>query len=464
MAKVPKRRVYVLEGKSEEEIAMAMAVTSRSPEPFDKILSQVDSKRSAGFLEKFYITYGHGSIADTAFIHIALENISQLAIKALENSRLAAYQEKSTRYQIMDRIHTVEPDKIRKSKHHKLFNEAINSFFDLYEDFVSILLDSARKNNKRKKGESEGAFENRIRIPVIDRCRLILPAAVMGNVGMTMSGREVEYTIAKLLSHSLEEAKELGEDIKNVAIKKLPILVKFADPIAYQIKQEKDLALEAQKMLGKKAGVDEKNVRLVQYDRDALERVIIASLERFSHQPYKEIERRVAKMSRRQKERLFDKIIGKRSKRHDKPLRELEATLYTFDVVCDFGAFRDLQRHRMVTQTVQPLSTYLGYVEPKNLDETGQKERYHQVMELADKAYREIAKDYPQEAQYIVPMAYRRRFIFHMNLREAIYIIELRSRPAGHISYRRVCWDMWREINRVHPYFAKYIKVDFSEV
>ena len=128
--KSPKRRVYVLEGKTEEEIAMAMAVTSRSPEPFDKILKQTDAAKSSKFLEKFYINYGHGSIADTAFIHIAIENISQLAIKALENSRLAAYQEKSTRYQILSREFTVEPDEIASSKFHKLYQETITELYN----------------------------------------------------------------------------------------------------------------------------------------------------------------------------------------------------------------------------------------------------------------------------------------------------------------------------------------------
>jgi len=464
MPNLPKRRVYVLEGKSEEEIAMAMAVTSRSPEPFDKILSQTDSKRSANFLEKFYITYGHGSIADTAFIHIAIENISQLAVKALEDTRLAAYQEKSTRYQIIDRLNVAEPDEIKKSKYHKRYQEVVNSVFDLYDAFVETLLGLAREKNKRKKGESEAAYENRIRVPVIDRCRLVLPAATLCNVGATMSGRSIEYTIAKLLSHPLSEVKSLGEEIKKVAIKKLPILVKYTDPIKYKVAQEKILLSEARKILGPKRLVDNKFVCLVQYDRNALDRVLAAVLERFSNQPYYFITKNLKRMSQKKKAKLFDTVIGDRKLRHDKPLRELEETAYTFDVVCDFGAFKDLQRHRMTAQTIQPFTTHLGYVEPLNLDETGMVKEYHKVMRLADEAYRKIAKDYPLEAQYIIPMAYRRRFLFHMNLREALYIIELRSRPQGHISYRRVVWDMWREINRVHPYFAKHIKVDFSEV
>ena len=462
--KKPKRRVYVLDGKTEENIAMAMAVTSRSPEPFDKILSQIDEKKSSNFLEKFYISYGHGSIADTAFIHIAIENISQIAVKALENTRLAAYQEKSTRYQIITRENTVEPKEIADSKSHKLYCETIDLLYDLYDKFVEVLLDQARKTDKRKENESEGTYENRIRIPVIDRCRLIMPTAVICNVGMTMSGRSIEYTIAKLVSSPLSEVRDLGQEIRKVAIKKLPILVKFSDPIKYQIKLEKQLEGDTQKLLGKKVKTHPKlkPVDLVAHDKDALERVICASMERFSGVSYKEIKGKIKKLSQLKKVKFFDTVMGSRKERHDKPLRELESTSYTFDIVCDFGAFKDLQRHRITMQTIQPLTTALGYEEPINLEETGMAEEYRDVMKKAAKAYETIAQKYPDEAQYIVPMAYRRRFLFHMNLREATYIIELRSRPQGHISYRRIAWQMWDEINRVHPYFAKHIKVDFT--
>jgi len=459
-----KRRIYVLEGKPEEDIAMAMAVTSRSPLPFDEILAQTDSEKSGKFLEKFYITYGHGSIADTAFIHIALENISQLAIKAIENTRLAAYQEKSTRYQIMDRHHIVEPKELKNSPHHQLYKETIAMLFDLYEDFVKVLLEKARAKEVRGEKESEGAYENRIRIPVIDRCRLILPASVMGNVGLTMSGRSIEYTIAKLLSSPLSEAREIGKEIKKVAKKSLPILVQFADPIEYLTNLEDDLGKycsRATKELGAKRQ-DTKRVRLAKYDKDALDRVVLGVLERFTNRSYRDLQAVVKQMTQAEKEKIFDKAIGKRAMRHDKPLRELELTDYSFDIVCDYGAFRDLQRHRLCTQTLQSLSTDLGYEEPLNLEETGMAKRYHEVMAKVDTAYRKIKKDLPVEAQYVVPMAYKKRTLFHMNLREALYLIELRSRPLGHISYRRVASDMWDEINKVHPYFAKHIKVDKS--
>jgi len=444
---------------------MAMAVTSRSPLPFDEILSQIDSKKSGNFLEKFYINYGHGSIADTAFIHIAIENISQIAVKALENTRLAAYQEKSTRYQIMDRRHIVEPSEIKKSQYHKIYLEIINGLFDLYEEFVKILLSNARKNIKRGKDESESAYENRIRIPVIDRCRLILPTAVMCNVGLTMSGRSIEYTIAKLLSSQLSEVRALGQEIKKVANNNLPILVKYSDPIDYLIRQEKSLQKLGKGIIGKRILPHPRGkfVELVEYDGNALGKVLSATLLRFSGRSYAEIKKVVGKMSRKEKEELFDKIIGNRKQRHDKPLRELEATHYTFDIVCDYGAFKDLQRHRMTTQTLQPFTTSLGYVEPMNLAETGKVKEYHALMKKVEKVYKVISKKFPLEAQYLIPMAYRKRTLFNMNLREAIYLIELRSRPQGHISYRRVSWEMWDQINKVHPYFAKHINVNKSQ-
>ena len=459
--KIVKRRVYVLSGKTEEDIAMAMAVTSRSPLPFDEILKGIDKDRSSKFLEKFYISYGHGSIADTAMVHIAMENVSQIAIKALEDTRLAAYQEKSTRYQIIDRNHAVYPSELEGGDL-KIYQETINELFDVYEEMVNILLESARRKVKKNKEESEGAYENRIRIPVIDRCRLLLPAATMGNVGFTMSGRSIEYTIAKMLSSNLMEVKELAQEIKSVAIKQLPILVKYADPISYLVAQKKSMKDLAQKMRYKKSS-PKVGVKLLHYDRDALERVISASIYRFSDSDYRDIYKSVKKMSMRKKEKLFDQIIGERKQRHDKPFRELEDTTYTFEIVCDYGAFRDLQRHRMTVQTIPELNINLGFIEPDGLAETGIRDKYRVVMAKAKTAYEQISKKNLEAAQYIVPMAYNRRFLFQMNLREALYIIELRSRPQGHISYRRIAWQMWDQINKVHPYFAKHIKVNRSD-
>lgn len=459
MAKI-KRRVYTLSGKSEESIAMAMAVTSRSPLPFDEILSGIDEDKSSKFLEKFYITYGHGSIADSAVVHIAMENISQIAIKALEDTRLAAYQEKSTRYQILDREHTVEPEEIKKSKHRELYNETLDKLFGLYDEMVGVLLEDAREKDPIKKGEKKGAYENRIRIPVIDRCRLLLPAATMGNVAMTMSGRSIEYTIAKMLSSDIKEVKDLALDIKRQAQKELPILVKYSDPIKYLMEQKKRIAKLAERLDREKRTKNETGAYLAKYDKDALERVLIGAFYRLSGQSYYSIKKQIKSMSQRRKEKLFDEIIGNRHKRHDKPIRELELTDYTFEIICDYGAFRDLQRHRMTVQTIPPLTTSLGYIKPDGIDRTGLEKKYEEVMEAAGETYKKIAKDLPEIAQYVVPMAYKRRFIFHMNLREAFYLIELRSRPAGHISYRRISWQMWDEINKVHPYFAKHIKVD----
>jgi thymidylate synthase ThyX len=229
---------------------------------------------------------------------------------------------------------------------------------------------------------------------------------------------------------------------------------------------EKKLTVVSEKIVGKSISGHPKNkmVDMVEYDKNALDRVLIASLLRFSQKSYQEIKNKVKSLSQSEKEKLFDKIIGERKQRHDKPLRELETTNYTFDILCDFGAYRDLQRHRMLTQTAELLNTGLGYVEPKNLAETGMVKEYHTLMKSVDNAYKKIIKDRPYEAQYIVPMAFRRRFLFHLNLREAFYLIELRSRPQGHISYRRISYQIWQEINRVHPYFAKHIKIDTTDL
>jgi thymidylate synthase ThyX len=458
------RKIYVLKGRPEEDIAMAMAMSSRSPESFKKNLAGINEARSSGFLEKFYITYGHGSIADTAFIHLALENISNIATKAVENTRLAAFQEKSTRYQIIDREHVYYPKNILNSPYKKDYRRLIDLLFDTYDEMVRKMMDLVKQEVPQKTGENKLAYEHRIRIQVIDQCRYLLPAATLANVGATFSGRSIEYTIAKLRSHPLREIQEIGKELRTVVLRELPTLVKFADESEYIINTEESMRRLTNRLVGRKNNNDPRNkdVRLVSYDKDALEKIASSILIRYSGLPWLEIEKRLKKMSRKEKISIIDRSIAGRHGRHDKPLREFENTYYLFDIVCDYGAYRDLQRHRILTQTSQLLTTDLGYCQPTRIKEIDFEEKFGFVMDQAAKVYKKIARVMPLEAQYVVPFAYKKRTLFGMNLRELIYLIELRSQPTGHISYRRIVQEMWRQVNRIHPYFTKHIMVNMS--
>ncbi len=167
-------------------------------------------------------------------------------------------------------------------------------------------------------------------------------------------------------------------------------------------------------------------------------------------------------MEQAEKERVFDEFM-KRMGKHDMPMRELEHAHYTFDILVDYGAFRDIQRHRMATQTNQTLTTANGYDMPPEIAAIGCEKRFRQAMEAASDAFGKISERFPKEAQYVVPLAYRKRTLFTWNLRELYHFIRLRSSKEGHISYRRVAWELYKEVKRVHPLLAKYIKVDMEE-
>jgi len=206
----------------------------------------------------------------------------------------------------------------------------------------------------------------------------------------------------------------------------------------------------------------EKPVMLAEYDKDAENKVIASIIYKYSHQPYAQIMKKVKGMEKEEKELIFDEYM-KRMAAHDAPMRELEHAYYTFDILVDYGAFRDIQRHRICTQTNQSLTPAEGYEIPQEIAGIGFEHKFRRAMDVAGEAFEKISQDFPKEAQYVIPLAYRKRTLFTWNLRELYHFVKLRSSKEGHISYRKVAWDVYNEVKRVHPLLAKYIQVDLSE-
>jgi thymidylate synthase ThyX len=203
-------------------------------------------------------------------------------------------------------------------------------------------------------------------------------------------------------------------------------------------------------------------VKLVRYPEDAEEQLVAAILYGYTNRPMTQVLEKVRKFGQEERERVIDEYLKRRGK-HDQPLRALEHLYYTFDILVDYGAFRDIHRHRMATQTRQDLTVAHGYETPEELVRYGLKDTFDRCMEWATEAYTQIAKDSPLEAQYIVPLAYRIRVLFAWNLRELHHFIQLRSAKQGHISYRRIAQQVFKELEKVQPLLARYILVDFSE-
>ena len=285
------RDIYLLNPKelSPEVIAVAFAKTSRSPESFREIAAGLTDEKSAEFHDKWVVGYGHASVAEHAVLHLALENVSRLAIEAIESNRLASYTEKSTRYQVFDRDAYYTPSNIAASRYAGLYRDTIHLLFDTYFASIEPVRAVILKKYPRHEGENEKKYEGRIRSKWIDNCRYLLPTATLANVGMTANARVLEHAISKLMSHPLEEVREIGAEMKCVAQDEVPTLVKYANRSEYLARQMQNPAgaLHSSESRRDAAPFEVRNeqaqpeaVKLVDYDQDAEIKVVAACLYR----------------------------------------------------------------------------------------------------------------------------------------------------------------------------------------
>ena len=483
-----KRQIYLLSPKklSPEIIAVAFAKTSRSPESFQKIADELSDESSAKFNEKWVVGYGHASVAEHAVLHIAIENVSRLAVECIESNRLASYTEKSTRYQrwgpddyfVQLTLPTVEeavstnyqklgPDDFfipPELENHKKLRESYfntcNLLFDTYRRSLNSVKAWVEKQNPCRLDESEAGYNNRIRSQYVDSCRFLLPAASLANLGLTANARVLEHAISKMLSHPLAEVRQVGEEVKCVAQAEVPTLVKYAQEIPYLVETAKELtqsALSSQPGTNHEAaGIGPEWCRLIDFDPDGETRVLAAALYRFGAMSFSQAVEQLHNMDPEARVDLANSLLGHMDE-HDTPMRELEHTAYTFELLLDQGGYAELKRHRMMTQTPQALTAYLGYAVPRRIVEAGFKAPFCGAMEAAAETYAKLAGWNPAIASYIVPNGFNRRVLFTVNLREAFVFCQLRSAANAHFSMRRVAECMAEQIRHVHPLLAKYM-------
>jgi thymidylate synthase ThyX len=458
------RDIYLLNPKelSPEVIAVAFAKTSRSPESFRDIAAELSDEKSAEFHEKWVVGYGHASVAEHAVLHLALENVSRLAIEAIESNRLASYTEKSTRYQIFDRDAFFTPPIIAESPHASLYADTLHLLFDTYFDSIEPVRQVILRKYPRRDGEAEKRYEGRIRSKWIDNCRYLLPTATLANVGMTANARVLEHAITKLLSHPLEEARAIGAEMKQVAQSEVPTLVKYAGRSDYRFttaQRISDLGPKSRVFPPDTSPRSIEAATLIDYDGDAVTRVAAACLYALSRADYARTLDHVRALPAAEQAAIIQAALQERGD-FDAPLRELEHTTCTFDCVMDQGAYFDVKRHRIMTQTPQPLGIQLGYTVPQAFVEAGFADRYRRALEAAAAVYRTLAAQYPHEAAYVVPNAFNRRVLLTMNLRELFHFTQLRGGPNGHFAYRRVAMKLYEIARKVYPIFAPFMRCD----
>lgn len=457
------RRIYLLDSKklSPETIAVAFAKTSRSPKSFDKIADELSDERSADFHEKWVVGYGHSSVAEHAVLHIAIENISRLAVECLESNRLASYTEKSSRYQIWDEGHFFIPEEIQGTDIEDKYLETCKLLFKDYQTALGKVKKYFSEINPRKNNETERAYTNRIRTSSADVCRYYLPASSLANVGVSINARALEHALQKMLTHPLLEVQKMGEEIKAVSLKDIPTLVKYADRNDYLIQIEEEIIKQSSGLISGKT-YDSTWCTCVNYDKDGEFRILAALFYRFSNLSFHEAYQHISQLPQHKLESLAESLLGKLDK-HDIPVRELEYAQISFDLIIDQGAYFELKRHRMMSQTVKTFSPQLGYAIPKIISEAGLLDNFKSAMEKAEETFFAVHKINPHAAAYILPNAYNRCVFLKMNLRTALHLIKLRTAPNAHFAIRRPTQRIAEEIRKKYPLFAPYFNKNTVE-
>jgi len=489
------RRVYPLsrltfefaDGTSEtivptpEQVAVAIAKCSRSDTPFDQNVLDVSLEKAAEFHEKWVVGYGHGSVAEHAVASVAMENVSQIIIKILEDGRLASYTEKSTRYVVFTRNRVFLPTSLREGPLGTTVSDFFDRLYGLYDHIQERVKPLMLERFPQPADLPPRAYAAVTKARVCDVARACLPAAATGKLGMTCGAREWGLTITKLASSPHEEAHALANELLHhlrsnegempdeaLRNRLFPTLLKYAehnDYIASLPNQLKELGKEVLEgtdieSAGPQATM-ERPVVIVRDDEYAEARIATALLAKHSRLPLAAIQKKL--MSEPETvERVIRQAVANRGE-HDQLPREFEHAVFQHEIVMDYGAWRDVQRHRMCTQLNQSLGVDLGYIISEEVETVGLADEYRKVMDEAAALYRELCRaGHDNEAEYIVLMAYRRRLIMTWNVRELCHFITLRSGKKGHPSYRKIAQETWRTLKATHPLLAEIIKVDLS--
>ncbi|MEM4329910.1 MAG: FAD-dependent thymidylate synthase [Candidatus Bilamarchaeaceae archaeon] len=427
------------------------------------------TKKAEEFYDRVLLGFGDDSVAELAGAHIALENISIIATKVVEDNRIGISPlEKSTRYVYFDKkvdgkwLYYREPTLMENMPEE--YTEVCERCFETYARLISNI--SKYVSERLERGElSERAYEAVVRAKTCDVLRGLLPASTLTNVGLFGNGRAFEYLITKLYASNLVEIRNLAATMENELKTVIPSFVKRAsEKHGKEMRDYIKATTERTKALAPHERSDAADiVRIIDYEKNAYQKVIAAILYPYSELSLEELEKRAEMLSEEEIRKIITTHLGERKNRRHKGGRGFERIYYTFEICTNFGAYRDLHRHRMLTQQRQLLTTKLGYDIPHEIVDAGYEKDFKDVMEVAKNNYELIANKYKEEAQYVVPLAYRIRWMITMNLREAYHLCEIRSTQHGHRDYRKVAQEIYKKIKETHPLLAEGMMVDMNE-
>jgi thymidylate synthase ThyX len=429
-------------------------------EPLDGVPQGPGAERAEALYGRVLAEYGDDSVAQLGGAHIAVEGASNVLTKILQWGRLASYLEQSTRYIAFTdrpgghyRYHR-PPSVLAHPELGPAYTRALDGAFDGYARLLPTLVAHVGAGVPEDPDTPPAARERAIRARALDLLRGLLPAATTANVGIFASGQAYEAMLIRMGAHPLPEARECARSMLEELRTVIPAFLTRVDRPdrgvatgAYLAQGERTAAeLSARLGLEPSPGAAEPGVRLIDFDPDGEARVLAHALWPSAGGSLADARSLVAGLSPGRRAEASGEWAGRRGDRRQRPGRALEATTYTFEVVCDYGAYRDLQRHRLLTLQAQPLGTRLGYAIPDEVAAAGAAEDYAAIQAECVALHDALTPEFAAEAQYAATLAHRIRFTMTMNAREAMHLIELRSQPQGHESYRAVAREMHRQI------------------
>jgi thymidylate synthase ThyX len=415
-------------------------------------------RRAEEFYERVLVGYGDDSVAELAGAHVAVEQVSTLGAKALEDSRIGISPlEKSTRYVRFDRPGADGRFLYHRGAElrHPEYEPAADALFRAYSSLVEPVTNAIRERFPQEEGETDRAWKSSTRAKALDLLRGLLPAGTLTNLGLFGNGRSFEYLITKMAAHELPECQALAVDLHRELSLVIPSFVRralddrYGGPAAERMVRVR----AATSRLARRGGAASTppTVRLVEHDPDAERKVVAAALFPYSDEP---LDHQHADPAA-----VLEALLADRANRRQRAPRALEHAQYTFEITANFAAYRDLHRHRMLTQDRQVLGASLGHDTPPGLAELGLADRFDAAVEAAAGAHRRLERDLgPALAQYVVPLAFHVRWYFRVNLREVFHLCELRTTPQGHPDYRWVAQEMFRRVEEVDPRLAGYAR------
>ena len=414
----------------------------------------VGMRRAEELYDRVFFQYGDDSVAQLGGVHLACEQASNVLTKILEWGRLMSYLEQSTRYIRYDerlggRYRYYRDPDVLNSVHGTRYVGELDRMFDSYSALIPVMEQFYRNAVPKKTTDADIAYRMAIRAKALDSIRGLLPAASLSNVGIYGTGQAYEALLLRMRASNLPEARSYADLMLRELRKVIPSFLKRVDlpdrgEVTTSYMSDNAAAVQeiSDRLLTPQSYAQESEVDLVDFDPDAEVKLVTAMLYPTTSLGEREIVEQVRDMTVDDRLAVMKAYVGDRTNRRHRPGRALERIDYRFDILGDYGAFRDLQRHRMLTIEWQALSTRHGYVLPEAIQLVRKQHAFEDVMERSASLYEAMVGDFPSQAPYAVTLGYRMRYSMQMNARSAMHVLELRSAPQGHPTYRTVAQQM----------------------